>query len=253
MKIEDIEESPRVQVRAGKPDASTVQRYREAYEAGAIMPPIVVFNEEGTERYIVADGHHRLAAARAAGMKTIEVDLRHGDEADALKYALSCNAAHGLPRTKKDLAFSVRQLMSNAKLTDQYRTHRERGELLGVSERTFQRLIADWRESKPKSKAEAKAQEAAKASAEKHTPKATADKPPKKSEKPPLTDEQKKAAQQVRDSHKPLDLPKPPKPAASAPTWTVEDERTFLMLQDAWDAATPAARIQFLAEKRRAA
>lgn len=248
MKIEDIEESPRVQVRAGKPDGATVQRYREAYESGAILPPIVVFNEEGTERYVVADGHHRLAAARAAGLKVIDVDLHHGDEADALKFALSCNAAHGLPRTKKDLEFSVRQLMSNSKLTEQYRTHRDRGELLGVSERTFQRLLADWRETKPRNKAEAQAQQAAKESAEKHTPKQRAEKP-----KAPLTTEQQKTAQQVRESHKPTDLPKPAKPTASAPKWEVEDERTFLMLQDAWDNATPAARIQFLAEKRKAA
>ena len=49
--------------------------------------PIVVF--ETDEGLLLADGHHRLAAAVAEGKKTVEAEMRHGSRQDALDFAVA--------------------------------------------------------------------------------------------------------------------------------------------------------------------
>jgi ParB-like chromosome segregation protein Spo0J len=82
-----------------------VAEYAEAMDAGAKFPPIVVFND-GT-RYLAADGFHRIHAARKLGATKIECDIRSGGKPEALKFALSCNAHHGLRRTNADKRHAV--------------------------------------------------------------------------------------------------------------------------------------------------
>lgn len=179
LRVDLLEEPKSVSVRAGKNDSETVTRYCDAYRTGAVMPPIIVFQEAGTERYIVADGHHRLDAARQAGIKEIEVDLREGDETAALEFALSCNAEHGLPRKQPDIKLAYRRLRENPELCDRYRTNRERADLLRVSERTISNLEAEWREE-PGGGAQAQQEKAkSKERAEKHGKSQRADSPKK--------------------------------------------------------------------------
>lgn len=208
LSVDMLEECVRVNVRA-KANAAVIAEYAESYQSGAIMPPLVVFREKGCERYIVADGHHRLAAAKKAGRSTVDVDLREGDETEALKFALQCNAEHGLRRTKADLLYAVGQLMTNKRLSDEYRTHRDRSELMKISERYFQSLLADWRNSKGGSRSEQKAKADAKESAAKHTapiqPPARVNGSSRPSVQVPrqqATQEQRKVAEQVREAHK---------------------------------------------------
>ena len=59
--------------------------------AGDAVPPIVVY--ETPEGLLVADGHHRLAAARQRGLTTIAADVRTGTRSDALRYAAATAAA----------------------------------------------------------------------------------------------------------------------------------------------------------------
>jgi hypothetical protein len=74
-------------------DPRQVERYRRSIDH---LPPIVVFETE--EGPLLADGHHRLAAAVAEGEDTIEVDTRSGTRQDALAYAVAVGAAQrGLP------------------------------------------------------------------------------------------------------------------------------------------------------------
>lgn len=98
------------------------------------------------------------------------MDLREGDEVAALEHALGANADHGLPRKSSDILFAVGQLMTTPALTQKYRTHAERAELLKVSERTFQRYLADWREKEGGNRTEREAKQAANASARRHDP-----------------------------------------------------------------------------------
>ena len=143
--IAQLETSNRVQVRR-RTDPEAVARYAEAMKAGAVFPPLVVFRERGTQRYVIADGNHRREAGLAAGLKTLEVDLRTGNEADALEYALSANTRHGLPRSRADIKNGLRLLMTSPTLKAKFRTNTERADVLCLSDRTFQRLLAEWRD-----------------------------------------------------------------------------------------------------------
>ncbi len=66
----------------------------------ANLPPCVVCHDG--EHYYLADGHHRLMAAREAGCTEIPCEVRQGTRTDALWHALGSNADHGLKRTPAD-------------------------------------------------------------------------------------------------------------------------------------------------------
>ncbi len=231
LRVDQIEICDRARVRDAKPkqDGDIVRDYAEAYQCGLILEPLEVFNEPGTERYIVADGEHRLLALRSAGIKEVEVRIHKGDEIDALDFAIDCNQTHGLRRSKKDKYKSFRRIMET-KLKDKYRTDTELSEKLGVSKRTVSYYKAEWRGSDGGSKKAQANKKQARQSAAKNTNK--------------LTDEQRKVAKQVRDSHK-RELP-------AEPQWTKADEESYGNLLDAWTAATEAAQQQFIREHVRA-
>jgi hypothetical protein len=238
LKIDLLEECPRVQVRA-RTDSSTVEAYADALGAGAILPPPVVFREKGTQRYIIADGLHRLGAHRMRGDREIDIDLREGDETAALEFALSANTAHGLRRSPSDLKRCVNALMTNGDLVEKYKTHKDRSELLRVSERTFQSLIAQWRDDDSGSKKERKAKETARVSAKKHTA-------PKKSAPKAKPTEPSKPAPKADKSPRP-----PAKPQQVDTGWTKKDEEGAAAILEALEQlgqthqeATRAAQIQ---------
>jgi len=85
----------------------TVHEYaEEERERGAVFPPVVVFlGADG--KYRLADGFHRVAVARQEGRKKVAAEVREGGFAEALTYALTANAAHGLRRTVADKRNSV--------------------------------------------------------------------------------------------------------------------------------------------------
>ena len=88
-----------VQARVSVDDA-VVAEYAEAMTAGAEFPPVTCFGTEA-EAWL-ADGFHRVAAARRAGHKTIAAQLYAGSREDARWYAAGANATHGLRRTNAD-------------------------------------------------------------------------------------------------------------------------------------------------------
>ena len=104
LKLSEIVTDAGTQVRAGLNEA-TVAEYAEALAGGAKFPPVVVFHDGS--RYVAADGFHRIHAASRAGATQIECDVRKGGKADALKFALGCNAHHGLRRTNADKRHAV--------------------------------------------------------------------------------------------------------------------------------------------------
>jgi hypothetical protein len=68
-------------------DPERVRRYAELLDE---LPPVIAFR---TERgLILADGYHRVAAAQARGLDTIEAEIRHGSTHDALRYAVTLAA-----------------------------------------------------------------------------------------------------------------------------------------------------------------
>jgi hypothetical protein len=88
-----------------------VARYAEAMKAGASFPPVVVFFD-GKDRWL-ADGFHRVHAARKAGRAEIEAEQRTGTRRDAVLYAVGANDGHGLPRTNADKWEAVKTVLGD--------------------------------------------------------------------------------------------------------------------------------------------
>jgi hypothetical protein len=68
-------------------DPDRVCRYAELPGG---LPPVVAFRTD--QGLILADGYHRVAAAQARGLDTIEAEVRHGSAHDALQYAVTVGA-----------------------------------------------------------------------------------------------------------------------------------------------------------------
>jgi hypothetical protein len=68
-------------------DPDRVRRYAEL---PGDLPPVVAFRTD--QGLILADGYHRVAAAQACGLDTIEAEVRHGSAHDALQYAVTVGA-----------------------------------------------------------------------------------------------------------------------------------------------------------------
>ena len=89
-------------VRVGLPNKEIVEQYAQNYTEKQGMPPIVVFYDEDTKQFYLADGRHRCAAIESLGRKAIMANLHQGSLMEALKFALLANSQHGLPRTQAD-------------------------------------------------------------------------------------------------------------------------------------------------------
>src|SRR6266478_8555146 len=94
-----------------------VRDYRRAMseqisEGGLRFPPIVLFTDG--QHFWLADGFHRILAARDAGLSEFPADVRPGTERDALLFSISSNGAHGLPRTNADKRKPVTLLLADA-------------------------------------------------------------------------------------------------------------------------------------------
>lgn len=83
----------------------TVADYAEAMRAGSDFPPIVVFHD-GSAHWL-ADGFHRLFAAKGAALSVIEADVRQGTRTDAIWYAIGANKANGQRPSRGDVKHAV--------------------------------------------------------------------------------------------------------------------------------------------------
>lgn len=100
LKLSEIPTTAGTQIRASI-NKEALDEYAEAMkDATNKFPPVVVFHDGN--RYILADGFHRVLAATRNGFRDIVAEVRKGAKSDALKYALSANAAHGIQRTNLD-------------------------------------------------------------------------------------------------------------------------------------------------------
>lgn len=129
--IESITLDPDLQPRVVL-DQGTVIRYVEALKRGDSFPAVVVFHEGTT--YRLADGFHRVTAAKNAGMTEIEADVRSGSKKEALLYSVSANEEHGLPRSHADKRKAIMSLLADPDL-GQY-SDREIGRICRVDHKT---------------------------------------------------------------------------------------------------------------------
>ena len=76
------------------------------------FPAIVVFSDG--QEYWLADGFHRVLAAREAGLEEIPAEVRSGGQRDALLFSISANSEHGFPRSNADKRNAVLLLLRDA-------------------------------------------------------------------------------------------------------------------------------------------
>ena len=78
---------------------------------GIKFPPVHVFRVD--DRFILVDGHHRILAARLAGIKEILCEVHVGSIRDAILYSCGVNFDYGLPRTIEDKTLVVKRLITD--------------------------------------------------------------------------------------------------------------------------------------------
>ena len=106
----DIRFDGGTQMRVGL-DGDTVKEYRDAYESGVDMPPVVVYFDGSA--YWLADGFHRWHAKHESGATSIECEVRKGSQRDAIWHAVGANSSHGLRRTNEDKHKAVRTVLAD--------------------------------------------------------------------------------------------------------------------------------------------
>ena len=94
--VDDLVLDPNLNLR-DRLDEFTVERYVEAWDR---MPPVTVFEVE--DRWLLADGFHRHAAAVKLGRRMMPVEVRPGTFNDALDFVAGVNLFHGLPLTRAE-------------------------------------------------------------------------------------------------------------------------------------------------------
>lgn len=96
-------------------DEAVVQDYAQSMMEGAIFPPVTVYYD-GTA-YWLADGFHRLHAAKRQCRDEIEATIKQGTRRDAVLHSVGANATHGLRRTNADKRRAVETLLRDEEWT----------------------------------------------------------------------------------------------------------------------------------------
>jgi len=124
-----------------KLDKDTIDEYVEDMQNGAIFPPLVVFAEQGSERYVLADGFHRHHAYVNAEIGTVEVEVREGGLHEALLFALQANGEHGLRRNNSDKRNAVELALKDPEISTLQII--QIADICRVNERTVRRIRDD--------------------------------------------------------------------------------------------------------------
>ena len=98
IKIADLDLS--LQTRAGT-DVDTINNYAEAMADGAQFPDVTVFTDG--KHYWLADGFHRVMAAKQNGKASISADVRKGTADDAVVFGGTANNKQGKRPTRADV------------------------------------------------------------------------------------------------------------------------------------------------------
>jgi hypothetical protein len=99
LRVDRVVADPEVQSRVAV-NQRAVQRYADAYRAGATLPEIVVFFDGSA--YRLADGFHRHAALVAAGIGEVRARVYEGSRDAAMMWAAGASALEGQHRTNAD-------------------------------------------------------------------------------------------------------------------------------------------------------
>lgn len=100
----DKDASLRNQARVGAPlNDDQVLMYGASLERGDIFPPIVVWQQPKTKKYVVIDGNHRYAANDLVGNTDINAYIVDSpSEAQTIVLTFEANTKHGLPTSMEE-------------------------------------------------------------------------------------------------------------------------------------------------------
>jgi hypothetical protein len=88
-----------------------VEEYSDLMKSGVLFPRPVVFFD-GSIHWL-ADGFHRLQAARSADFVKLYCVVKEGTLRDAVLYSCGANAAHGIQRTNEDKRRAVMKILQD--------------------------------------------------------------------------------------------------------------------------------------------
>ncbi len=149
IKIADLDLS--LQTRAGT-DVDTINNYAEAMADGAQFPDVTVFTD-GTH-YWLADGFHRVMAAKQNGKATIAADVRKGTEDDAVVFGGTANNKQGKRPTRADVQHFLRMVWDRREaIFGGTPTGGNLAERCGVSRPTGERFVQERLAEMPKAPA----------------------------------------------------------------------------------------------------
>ena len=114
-------------------DRATIDHYADVLDR---LPPVVVFDTE--DGLLLADGFHRMAAARTLERTHIDAVLHDGSRVDAQDFAASANATAGKPLTRQERVGAV--LGFHARHPDW--TQRQIADAMSVSQVTVHYLLS---------------------------------------------------------------------------------------------------------------
>jgi len=134
--LNEIQVIEAAQMRVIGTDSGTVSEYAEAMEEGSTFPAIILFHD-GTA-YWPADGFHRIEAARRIDRETIMAEVRQGSQREAVMFACSANAKHGLRRTQADKRNAIETLLRDPEWSRM--SDREIGKACAVDHKTVGRV-----------------------------------------------------------------------------------------------------------------
>lgn len=130
-----------IQQRDQKIDQDIVGEYAENMSDKSTFPPVEVFGDE----YILADGFHRVEAAKKAGLAEITAYIKEGNRRDAILHAVGSNATHGVRRTRADKRKAVKTILSD----EEWKTWTDRkiAQHVGVSPTTVGNIRSELNHS----------------------------------------------------------------------------------------------------------
>lgn len=129
-----------------KLNQGVVDEYAKALREGAIFPPVTVFYDG--KDYYLADGFHRLQAAKKLTLTTIAADVRQGNCRDAILYSAGANATHGLRRSNSDKRRAVMTLLRDPEWS--LWTNTAIAEVCGVNEGLVRQIKSELSSDNPK-------------------------------------------------------------------------------------------------------
>jgi hypothetical protein len=86
-----------------------MKQYSEEMLLGDVFPPVIVYQDIDT--LYLADGWHRYQAVKLIGREFITAEVRPGTFRDAVFFAATVNASHGLRRSNEDKRRAVTRLL----------------------------------------------------------------------------------------------------------------------------------------------